>query len=112
MTETRAAYEAATLEAMHTGDYAALTAYARTVADVDGEPEPPDLEYTPITAPLPAVVDAAEVAELRARIAELEAWIAAVPLDAIHDVVNMYDKLESRQIIREWQKAYWVEVRP
>ena len=71
MTETRAAYEAATLEAMHTGDYAALTAYARTVADVDGEPEPPDLEYTPITAPLPAVADAAEVARLREQITQL-----------------------------------------
>lgn len=69
MTEPRAAYEAATIEAMHTGDYAALTAYACTVADVD---DAPDLEYTPITAPLPAVADAAEVAELRGRIAELE----------------------------------------
>ena len=71
MTENRAAHEAATLEAMHTGDYAALTAYARTIADVDDAPEPPDLEYTPITAPLPAVADAAEVARLREQITQL-----------------------------------------
>lgn len=70
MTEQRAAYEAAQNEAMHTGDYAALTAYACTVADVDDAPET-DLEYTPITAPLPAVADAAEVARLREQITEL-----------------------------------------
>ena len=52
VTETRAAHEAATIEAMHTGDYSA-----------------PDLEYTPITEPLPAVVSAAELAALR-RIAD------------------------------------------
>jgi len=51
MTETRAAYEAATIEGMHTGDYV------------------PDLEYTPITDPLPAVVSAEELVKLR-RIAE------------------------------------------
>ena len=50
MTEQHAA-EAATIEAMHTG-WAA-----------------PDLEYTPITEPLPAVVSAAELAALR-RIAD------------------------------------------
>ena len=43
VTETRAAYEAAIIEAMHT--------QAAPVA-----PEPPDLEYTPITAPLPRLV--------------------------------------------------------
>ena len=53
MTEQHAA-EAATIEAMHTGVYA---------------PEAPDLEYTPITEPLPAVVSAAELARLR-RIAD------------------------------------------
>ena len=71
MTENRAAYEAATLEAMHTGDYAALTAYARTIADVDDAPEPPDLEYTPITAPLPELVRPADVAALREEAARL-----------------------------------------
>ena len=100
MTEQRAAYEAATIEAMHTGDYAALTAYACTVADVD---DAPDLEYTPITAPLPAVADAAEVARLHEqitqlhcdysaqiatlelRVRELGAWIDAVPSGALID---------------------------
>lgn len=53
MIEQHAA-EAATIEAMHTGMYA---------------PEAPDLEYTPITAPLPAVVSADELARLR-RIAD------------------------------------------
>ena len=47
VTETRAAYEAATLEAMHTGDYTA-----------------PDLEYTPIPDPLPQIVPASEAAAL------------------------------------------------
>ena len=51
MSTNTAAHEAATIEAMHTGDYT------------------PDLEYTPITAPLPAVVSAAELAALR-RIAD------------------------------------------
>ena len=69
MTEEQAIYEAATLEAMHTGDYAALTAYARTVADVDDAPEPPDLEYTPITTKLPPVTG--EVAALREQITQL-----------------------------------------
>ena len=128
MTENRAAHEAATIEAMHTGDYAALTAYARTIADVDDAPEPPDLEYTPITTKLPPVTGevaalreqitqlhcdySGQIATLELRVRELEAWIAAVPLDAIHDVVNMYDELESRQIIREWQKAFWGEAQP
>lgn len=52
MSTNTAAHEAATIEAMHTGDYSA-----------------PDLEYTPITEPLPAVVSAAELAALR-RIAD------------------------------------------
>lgn len=43
----------------------------------------PDLEYTPITDPLPAVVRAEEVAALRARVAELERQLDAVPVDAI-----------------------------
>lgn len=48
MSTNTAAHEAATIEAMHTGDYSA-----------------PDLEYTPITAPLPELVRPAEVAALR-----------------------------------------------
>ena len=52
MSTNTAAHEAATIEAMHTGDYSA-----------------PDLEYTPITDPLPAVVSGAELARLR-RIAD------------------------------------------
>ena len=52
MTDEQHAAEAATVEAMHTGDYSA-----------------PDLEYTPITDPLPAVVSGAELARLR-RIAD------------------------------------------
>lgn len=59
VTETRAAYEAAIIEAMHT--------QAAPVA-----PEPPDLEYTPITAPLPALVRREELDAARARVAELE----------------------------------------
>lgn len=60
MTNDQHAAEAATLEALHTGDYAAL----------------PDLEYTPITDPLPAVVSAAEVARLREENAALRSDIA------------------------------------
>ena len=56
VTETRAAHEAATIEAMHTGDYSA-----------------PDLEYTPIVDKLPELVRPAEVAALRQRVVELEA---------------------------------------
>ena len=52
MSTNTAAHEAATIEAMHTGDYTA-----------------PDLEYAPIPDPLPAVVSAAELARLR-RIAD------------------------------------------
>jgi len=52
MSTNTAAHEAATIEAMHTGDYTA-----------------PGLEYTPISAPLPAVVSGAELARLR-RIAD------------------------------------------
>ena len=66
----RAAYEAATIEAMHTGDYAALTAYACTVADVD---DAPDLEYTPVTAPLPQLVRREELDAAKAEIEHLRA---------------------------------------
>ena len=43
----------------------------------------PDLEYTPITAPLPELVRAEDVAALRARVAELERQLDAVPVEAI-----------------------------
>ena len=56
MTEQRAAYEAATIEAMH--------AQAAPVA--------PDLEYTPIPDPLPRLVRREELDAMRARVAELE----------------------------------------
>ena len=56
VTETRAAYEAATLEAMHTGDYTA-----------------PDLEYTPISDPLPRLVRREELDAARAEIEHLRA---------------------------------------
>ena len=59
VTETRAAYEAAIIEAMHT--------QAAPVA-----PEPPDLEYTPIPDPLPRLVRREELDAARARVAELE----------------------------------------
>ena len=55
MTEQRAAYEAATIEAMH--------AQAAPVA--------PDLEYTPIADKLPELVRPAEVAALREEAARL-----------------------------------------
>ena len=55
MTEPRAAYEAATIEAMHTGDCTALAA-----------PEPPDLEYSYDAPRLDLVpVRADELAHLR-----------------------------------------------
>ena len=54
MTKNAAAYEAAIIESMHTG-WAA-----------------PDLEYTPITDPLPALVRREELDAMRARVAELE----------------------------------------
>ena len=64
MTETRAAYEAATIEAMHTGDYTA-----------------PDLEYTPISAPLPRLVRREELDAAKADLAvcaEVLRWAADV----------------------------------
>ena len=64
MTEEQAIYEAAAIEAMHTGMYA-------------------DLEYTPIAERLPELVRAEDVAALRTRVAELEAQLAAVPVDAL-----------------------------
>ena len=48
MTETSAAYEAATLEAMHTGDYTA-----------------PDVEYAPSPDPLPRLVRREELDAMR-----------------------------------------------
>jgi hypothetical protein len=79
---------------------------AATVAAMHGQSAlaPLDLEYTPFLEPLPAIVPAAELAELRAdlerieallseaqaedernaaRIVQLEAKLAAVPLEAI-----------------------------
>ena len=43
----------------------------------------PDLEYTPIADKLPELVRAEEVAALRARVAELERQLDAVPVEAI-----------------------------
>ena len=59
-----AAHEAATLEAMHTGDYTA-----------------PDLEYTPISAPLPQMVRREELDAAKADLAvcaEVLRWVANV----------------------------------
>ena len=69
MTEQRAAYEAATIEAMH--------AQAAPVA-----PEPPDMEYTPITAPLPRLVRRDETGPPR-RIAGLPAELVRPPVAAV-----------------------------
>ena len=123
MTENRAAHEAATIEAMHTGDYAALTAYARTIADVDDAPEPPDLEYTPITTKLPPVTGevaalreqitqlhcdySGQIATLELRVRELDAWIAAVPSGALIDYYYgsgalSYDAREARPVVGAW----------
>jgi len=41
----------------------------------------PDLEYTPVAERLPELVRASEVADLRARVAELEAQLAGVPIE-------------------------------
>ena len=77
MTKNAAAYEAAIIESMHTG-WAA-----------------PDLEYTPITAPLPELVRPAEVAALRQRVVELEA--------ALNDA--------QLQITRERNNCAWIGAR-
>ena len=64
MTDEQHAAEAATVEAMHTGDYSA-----------------PDLEYTPIPDPLPAVVRREELDAARADLAvcaEVLRWVANV----------------------------------
>lgn len=63
MTKNAAAYEAAIIEAMHTG-WAA-----------------PDLEYTPITAPLPQMVRREELDAAKADLAvcaEVLRWVANV----------------------------------
>ena len=132
MTETRAAYEAATLEAMHTGDYTALTAYARTVADADEEPPvapPPHVDgddYTwagpsyPVVPALTAdnarlraqIIDlhcdySGQIATLELRVRELDAWIAAVPSGALIDYYYgsralSYDAREARPVVGAW----------
>ena len=101
MTETRAAYEAATLEAMHTGDYTALTAYARTVADADEEPPvapPPHVDgddYTWAGPSYPAApVLAEDNAALREQITQLHCdysgQIATLELRVaeLEDIIN------------------------
>ena len=118
MTETRAAYEAATLEAMHTGDYTA-----------------PDMEYTPIPDPLPRLVRREELDAMRGerdslgiecallraerdqlrgirdslelRVRELDAWIAAVPSGGLIDYYYgsgalSYDAREARPVVGAW----------
>jgi len=76
--EQRAAHEAATIEAMHTGDYSA-----------------PDLEYTPITDPLPAVVSGAELAALR-RIA-----------DSVRRAYAMYHATALQIGVQPWTFDVW-----
>jgi len=64
MSTNTAAHEAATIEAMHTGDYSA-----------------PDLEYTPISAPLPQMVRREELDAAKADLAvcaEVLRWVANV----------------------------------
>ena len=118
MTETRAAYEAATLEAMHTGDYTA-----------------PDMEYTPIPDPLPRLVRREELDAMRGerdslgiecallraerdqlrgirdslelRVRELDACIAAVPSGGLIDYYYgsgalSYDAREARPVVGAW----------
>ena len=48
---------------------------AATIAAMHEQAAPPDLEYTPIADRLPELVRASEIADLRARVAELEAAV-------------------------------------
>ena len=129
MTEPRAAYEAATIEAMHTGDCTALTAYACTVADADDEPPAAHVDgddYTWAGPQYPAVpaltADNArlraqitdlhcdysgQIATLELRVRELDAWIAAVPSGALIDYYYgsralSYDAREARPVVGAW----------
>ena len=95
MTEQRAAYEAATIEAMH--------AQAAPVA-----PEPPDMEYTPITAPLPRLVRREELDAAKARIATLEAKLAAVPVDAVRRLRAHLSDGGDYSIVRADGEKMWI----
>ena len=46
------------------------------------------------------------------RVVELEEWIEGVPFVAIHDVVNGYDELEARRVVRKWLEENRKEVQP
>ena len=67
---------------------------------------PVDMEYTPIAAPLPELVRPAEVAAMRARITELEAELAAVPVDAIGTVFAVaefpFGYMNERNAVNAW----------
>ena len=80
VTETRAAYEAATLEAMHTGDYTA-----------------PDLEYTPISDPLPRLVRREELDAARAEIEHLRADNARLRAE-----LNAWNAIPAVELIAYW----------
>ena len=83
VTETRAAYEAAIIEAMHT--------QAAPVA-----PEPPDLEYTPISAPLPQMVRREELDAAKADLA-----VCAEVLRSAADVLRACDCPVTATIVDE-----------
>ena len=118
MTEPRAAYEAAQNEAMHTGDYAALTAYACTVADADDEPPAAHVDaddYTWAGPQYPAVPAlTADNARLRAQITDLHCdysgQIATLELRvreleserlSLNEAIAVADKLNAVQRVRE-----------
>ena len=125
-----AAHEAATLEAMHTGDYAALTAYARTVADADEEPPvapPPHVDgddYTWAGPSYPAVPAlTADNARLRAQITDLHCdysgQIATLELRvreleserlSLNEAIAVADKLNAVQRVKELEG--WIAAVP
>ena len=79
MSTNTAAHEAATIEAMHTGDYTA-----------------PDLEYTPISAPLPQMVRREELDAAKADLA-----VCAEVLRSAADVLRACDCPVTATIVDE-----------
>ena len=79
------------LEAMHTGDYTA-----------------PDLEYTPIPDPLPRLVRREELDAAKARIATLEAKLAAVPVDAVRRLRAYLSDGGDYSIVRADGEKMWI----
>ncbi len=71
----------------------------------------PDLEYTPIADKLPELVRAEEVAALRARVAELERQLAAVPVGAIAEMLPGSNPRPAA-LVRQWIDGMIAECQP